>query len=170
MSTVQRTRTYAVCPACGADAGQVDHLLGQTLETAWYCDACGQRYRLKFANGSVQIETMAARKVTTVDVLVLPPQEKPVYFIVEGMRFEGEGDDDGDEYEHKRFYYMEHSCPTNWLKPDMVYFDGDTDPHGLIEFVATKDEADFPADEPYGPNDRDLAVQAFVEEQITLKG
>ncbi len=166
---VQRTKTYAVCPACEADAGCIDHLLGTTTKTWWYCDSCGQRYQLMFhADGTVDITIAAGRTVTTVDLLMLPPQEKPVYFIVEGMRFEDESWQRGDmsETDHKHFHYESHSCPTNWLKPQMVYFDGDSDPHGLIEFVATKDDTDFPPEENHGPNDRDFAMIAMIEREI----
>ncbi len=108
-------------------------------------------------------------KVMTVDVLRLPPQSKPVYFVVEGMRFEDEGpfrDDDITNEEHKQFYYEEHSCPVNWLKPTMVYFDGDTDPHGLIEFVSTVDSSAIPTDENTSPNDHDRAVETLIESAI----
>lgn len=165
--TVQRTKTYAVCPACGADAGCVDHLLGQALTTRWYCDACGQRYELAFSlGGGVVISRVEGRKVRTVDLLVLQPQAKPVYFIVEGLRFEEDGSE-RDEDEEKRFYYDEHSCPTNWLHPEMVYFNGDSDPHGLIEFVATRDDTGFPSKELHGPNARDAAMEAFIETRVT---
>lgn len=163
MAIVTRTKTYAVCPACEKDAGAIDHLLGQILSTRWYCQSCGQSYSLTFsADGTVEISLAVGRKVTTVDVLVLKPQEKPVYFVVDGMRFEGEGHDDREENDHKQFYYEEHSCPTNWFKPTMMYFDGDDDPHGVIEYVATRDDSDFPEDQAYGPNDRDRAVVEFI--------
>lgn len=165
MSIVQRTKTYAICPSCGADAGSVDHLLGQETKTSWYCDSCGKRYGLTFhVSGDVEVYDVPGRKVTTTDLLVLKPQEKPVYFIVEGMRFEGEdSNSDRSEDDHKQFFYESHSCPTNWFKPEMVYFDGDSDPHGLIEYVATIDTATLPPDENYGPNDRDAALVALIE-------
>ncbi len=119
---VKRTTTYAVCPSCGKDAGTVDHLLGiAVVKTAWYCDHCGERYSLDFkADGSVQIEQMPGERIVkTFDVLRLPPQDKDVYFIVSGMRFEpGEN--------HAEYFYESHSCPTNWLRPEMVYHDGDS--------------------------------------------
>lgn len=157
---VTRIRAYAVCPSCGADAGAVDHLIGTETKTAWYCDSCGRRYRLEFKqDGSVDIEAIAGRKISTVDLLVLKPQDKPVYFLVEGMRFEEFPDND------KQFYYESHSCPTNWLEPVMVYHDGDADPHGLIEFVATRDDSLFPREKNFGPSDRDRAMVEFIKEK-----
>lgn len=188
---VQRTKTYAVCPSCGQDAGSVDHLLNLKTSTSWYCDSCGEKYALTFhGGGRVDIAKDKGRKVTTLDLLVLRPQDKPVYFIVEGMRFEDEpsvidkihynaaklrGESvtleisertDTEEHGHKQFYYESHSCPTNWLKPEMVYFDGDSDPHGVIEFVAYVDSASLPPDENFGPNAHDDALVAFIERNL----
>ncbi len=168
MSTVQRTQTYAICPHCGKDAGQVDHLLGRDIETRWSCKSCGGGYRLQFTvDGTVTVAPTADRTIKTMDVLVLEPQLSPVYFIVEGMRFEPA--DDRDEHDSKEFYYEEHSCPTNWLKPEMVYFEGDSDPHGLLKFVTHVDADVLPPDENFGPNDHDAALVALIEAQIAAK-
>ncbi len=140
-----------------------------TLKTAWYCDACGQRYELVFdpsyADGVEVTLLPGERTVKTLDLLVLRPQDKPVYFVVEGSRLEGMADPEGyNEEDGKRFMYEEHSCPINWLRPEVIYHDGDADPHGIIKFVATRDASTFPADEPVGPNDRDDELTRFIEE------
>lgn len=187
---VAQTVTRIVCPHCEQPAGQIDHLIGRPIQTRWHCDACGGGYALEIAAaGDVFVEPMPDRTITTIDVLVLKPQDKPVYFVVKGRRFTGGPttqdklrasaarlsgqmqnatftEAPGDEDDRKRFYYESHSCPTNWLKPEMVYYDGDDDPHGLLEFVAWCDESTLPDDQDYGPNDRDGALVAFVEQQI----
>jgi len=162
---VQRTKTYAVCPTCQADAGEVDHLLGTKVSTRWYCDACGHNYQLAFSeDGAVAISPLPGRRITTLNVLKLPPQEKPVFFVVKGMRFEAATtDQDQDQEDSTRFFYEEHSCPTNWLKPEMVYYDGDCDPHGLIQFVTARDESTLPPDEAVSPNDHDQAIIDLIE-------
>lgn len=170
MSTVQRTKTYAVCPHCHADAGCIDHLLGREMQTRWSCDACGGGYRLVFSAGGVVISPTADRTIKTLDVLVLEPQLSPVYFIVEGRRYEPYLDDvDRTERDHKQFYYEEHSCPTNWFKPVMVYVDGDSDPHGVLKFVTHVDADALPPDQNFGPNDHDAALVALIEAQIAAK-
>ncbi len=92
------------------------------------------------------------------DLLVLPPTDKPIYFIVER-----EDNPDYREPSHWKFAYESHSCPTNWLDPVHIVHDGDSDPHGLIRYIGTKLEADLPPDENWGPNDRDFAFDAWVE-------
>lgn len=159
---------HIVCPNCGnADGFACGHILSGEERREfgpWFCDGCGYSIRGRKTADGIEIEPTSERKIRTVDVLMLPPQETPVYFVVEGARYEGQRHGgDTPEAEHKRFYYEEHSCPTNWLEPVMVYHDGDSDPHGLIEFVATRDDATFPPDENYGPNDRDRAMIEFIE-------
>lgn len=148
-----KMRAHIVCPNCGnGDNFSCDHvLLGESRQFGpWCCKQCGHAIRgQRAADGSIDIERVAGERLhKTVDLLVLKPQDKPVYFIVEGMRFEyapshPDHDPDRDENDSKQYLYEEHSCPTNWLKPEMVYHDGDSDPHGLIEFVATRDDRTF---------------------------
>lgn len=109
--------------------------------------------------------TPARTSYETFDIVMIPPQTKPIYFIVKSMRYEG-GDIDTPVDDHKQYYYEEHSCPTNWLQPEMMYFDGDSDPHGVIKYVATRDVSTFPPNEVWGPDPRDLAMTAFIEEHL----
>lgn len=38
--------------------------------------------------------------------------------------------------EEKEYFYETHSCPTNWIGEAVcIIEDGDTDPHGFLEFV-----------------------------------
>jgi hypothetical protein len=70
------------------------------------------------------------------DILKLPPQEKAVYFIVEAWC--------PDDQDTTTYHYEEGSCPCDFFhKLDTIIVDGDTDPHGLFEFVKTTDELDF---------------------------
>ena len=60
-----------------------------------------------------------------------------VFFVME-ERFARPGPNEtNEEYqEHLRFFYEEHSCPTNWIGHCVaVIKNGDTDPHGFLEYV-----------------------------------
>ncbi len=91
----------------------------------------------------------------TYELLVLPPQDKPVYFIVER---DATNQDDGD----RKFLYESHSCPTNWLDPVFMSHDSDSDPHGLIRYIGHKDENELPPNESHGPNARDFAFEEWI--------
>lgn len=168
MMMKSRSKQVLPCPHCGKGDHDVDALPVGREVGPWYCKVCGLAFSLVRLpeDGTFEVTLRPeTRKVETLDLLMLPPQDQAVYFVVKGMRFE---DKKADPYvtdkEHKAYYYDEHSCPTNWLAPEMVYYEGDSDPHGLIRFVATKDLSEFPPDEAHGPNDHDAAVEAFIEQ------
>lgn len=77
------------------------------------------------------------KKVLT--LLRLDPQPKPVYFVVEA----GYADDDPNVDETStaeslnRYYFEEGSCPTNFVRCELIVSEGDTDPHGIFEWVRT---------------------------------
>jgi hypothetical protein len=169
MSIRTVTSQHAVCPHCDATGGSIDHLLPMhpgLLAGPWYCDTCGGAYSIRVtAIGAVTVEKSPGRKIETRDVLILPPQDKPVYFVVSGMRFEGAPwqRPDDDPKEQKRYFYEEHSCPVNWLKPEVVWYDGDSDPHGVIEYVATVDVAAIPPEEDVTPNEHNDALVEIIQ-------
>lgn len=128
------TRTFMICPDCGAHTNfSVDHLeAGQSFGT-WYCDECGCGYKGNAAGAATQVQKVESRFSKTLDLLVLEPHDKPIYFVMAGKRYHAKP---GDEYDGKRYFYEEHSCPINWIGDTvMISVDGDTDPHGFLKFV-----------------------------------
>lgn len=70
------------------------------------------------------------------DILRLPPQEKAVYFVVEAFL--------PDDLETTEYHYEEGSCPSDFFhRLEKIITDGDTDPHGLFEFVRTTEPLEF---------------------------
>lgn len=139
------------CLSCGAAMSSVDHLFAEPRSFGtWYCDGCGKGHRGEVRGGVLRAELVPGEELKqTSVVLELPPQGKPVYFLVRGMRFTKERLADADCADRDRFFYEEHSCPTNWLEPIEILHDGDTDAHGLIKYVGTierppRDDANDP--------------------------
>ncbi len=131
---------YIVCPGCGKGPKQVSHLeVG--AKTAWYCDECGVRFRLHVLSAdAVDCEVIPGeRKEKTIVTL---RSEVPVTIRVEGMNLINREnfDDDGTTPELRdRYFYEEHTCPTNFLGVLNVSDDaGDTDPHGIFKYVKTE--------------------------------
>ncbi len=55
------------------------------------------------------------------------------YFVIEGIN---EYPCPYDELQSQnRFFYEEHTCPTSFIRIPLIVKDGDTDPHGLFEFI-----------------------------------
>jgi hypothetical protein len=57
----------------------------------------------------------------------------PIYFVVEGL---SEWPLSLDEMnQHQKYFYEQHTCPTNFIRIPLIAVDGDVDPHGIFEFV-----------------------------------
>lgn len=142
---VTYTKTFLVCPHCAHHTNSsIDHLEAGRHFGPWFCDECGGSF-LGVANGADTVLTKHhERQTKTLDLLVLEPTEKPIYFILDGIQFGEDG--------NKEYLYEEHSCPTNWLRNiRLVSVDGDIDPHGFMEFVRHVPAGTMPDD----PNDED---------------
>src|SRR3990167_1571469 len=77
-------------------------------------------------------------------------KDGPVFFVMDHARYhDGESESDEENQSHQRFFFEEHSCPTNWLAECVaVIEDGDCDPHGFLDFVRAVDVSeDFDADD-----------------------
>lgn len=63
----------------------------------------------------------------------------------------------------KEYFYNEHTCPTNFLDVELICENGDTDPHGIFEFVdAVWMTDEYLAAEEKGEKDEYLA-QVFPQ-------
>jgi hypothetical protein len=72
-------------------------------------------------------------------VLKLSPQNSDVFVVVPNRQYirtkiELEKPEFIDS-DASKFYFEEHSCPTNWLNVCAIMVNGDQDPHGLFQFV-----------------------------------
>ena len=154
MKAELRGKTYIRCPDCGKGENRVCHLFDMSFPVdfgPWYCDACGTGYKGTI-RGTADIEIALCdtpRLLKVVDVLVLEPQDRPLYVAVASKDY-GCGLDD------KRYLYEEHTCPTNWTRDvEMLMIGSNTDPHGLFQYLGTEYVPDDFFD---GDNDEALAT------------
>lgn len=137
MNTSSETRTYVHCPECNGKVGTIDHLGVGARPGPWWCDDCGAGYFMEIGAHGVSCRRVPDRRWVPVRVsMVLPPQTKPITFIVDTHAFDRDGEALGESC---AYFYNEHTCPTNWLQQvEDVIFDGEGDPHGLFEWVSTE--------------------------------
>jgi ribosomal protein L37AE/L43A len=132
--TFQKTERYVKCPACGKSEHAVSHLPPET-KTAWYCHDCGAKFKVYvISHNFVDCEVVAGEKMEK--RLVTLRSLEPVTLLVEGMVLLP---DDGEE-ESLRYFYDEHTCPTNFMGQivEIVDANGDKDPHGIFAFVKSE--------------------------------
>ncbi len=128
---------YIHCPGCGKQEFAVSHLPVGT-KTAWYCDECGVKFHLHILS-ETEVATFLDDSERKEKTLVTLRSETPVTLVVEGMRFVRDGQPENGT-EHDRYFYDEHTCPTNYLPRTLKVVDetGSDDPHGIFRYVKTE--------------------------------
>lgn len=141
------TKRTIVCPECSNDTGaSIEHLINPQKDTKfgpWYCDECGTSFEgLVDMSGQVFVKPNPNNKAHEAMTLVsLPPQTEPFYFLLKRKVWTRQNEEVDLDLD---YYINEHSCPTNWLRDiEVVMFDGDADPHGVIRHVRTIEMKDF---------------------------
>lgn len=196
-ATFKKPEVYIHCPFCGEGEHRVDHLFeyaqdpkkspGGLFEAGpWHCKniACLRVFNLQaFADESVKtIETERASNEIYAPVYVLLRRgdlfilldahthiDRTAYMSGEPMCQE--------KQDQIRYYYEEHTCPTNWMQGcvHMLSLDGDTDPHGAFDFVRAMtypevwkgQEARQPS--TWGHENEDVLIAAFPELRMSKR-
>lgn len=105
------------------------------------CEFCGRAF--KFSLEIIDHEVYFKEIVETFDskpvfVLLQCRDASNVYVVLNTYVYK-HGNEDFDL--DKSYYYNEHTCPTNWLKGDVIKIldseDMEDDPHGIFQYVAT---------------------------------
>lgn len=162
---------FAICPWCGEQSGgRVDHLYGDALPASfgpWYCKECRKPFRGKVnAPGDVTIERAEGHKdrfSRSMALLKFDGKDGPVFFVMDHNRYWPSDEEGTDEQNqgHQRYFFEEHSCPTNWLRECVAVIEnGDCDPHGFLQFVRAVDVPDD-FDEDAGANWQTLFPEVF---------
>ena len=121
------------CTNCNNHEFTITHLMNKKWKGnfgPWHCDNCGVSFNGEFRNKKLYIER--ANSTIKKDTLVCLKKDN-IYLIVKGICLD-------DSIEHDEYHYEEKTCPTNYLSRVMVIIDaedGDTDPHGIFEYVET---------------------------------
>ena len=137
MATVTEEKIYTICPACEEKDKSCGHIQPGGSFGPWYCDSCGEGYRGKRLDedGSFVLERTFEKKH---DILVaLGNPEGKILLFVKGMAFGPSGDPLVIDHERKRYFYEQHTCPTNFLRVETVVDmeTMDDDPHGLFRYL-----------------------------------
>lgn len=156
MSTIY-TKDFCVCPWCEARTDSaLDHLYDKPGGTfgPWYCSEC----RAPFSGRINAPHDVTLWKEQNADSAFSPSvalirfdgKDGPTFFVMKHDRCRAAPDEtDEQNQEHQRYFFEEHSCPTNWLRECVaVIQNGNTDPHGFLTFVRAVDVGnDFDEDD-----------------------
>lgn len=135
-----KVRLYIPCPSCTDGSWRADQL-HEGQSTTWTCNSCHREANILRVDYNDFRTTPTGRKETPV-VVTLRSDTKPAITVrLNTWKYAHSQKDTKKEYEeHQRFYYDEHTCPTNWIKQvEEISVGKDKDPHGIFEFVSCED-------------------------------
>jgi hypothetical protein len=111
---------------------------------------------------------MTNDKVKTLDILVLPPQDKPVFFFVIGDRDDPKGVSSNDIAQteaSKSILYNDITCPTNWMgRVVEISTEGNHDPHGLFRYLRDIPFEDYKKVEKYLSGEETTSPKVYIDE------
>ncbi len=140
MKASVHTATFLGCPTCGNEHAFLLHPRIEKMGyfTKWSCQLCHQVYSGSRVRGQWELTLTSAVKPTYV-LLSIPPQDKPVYFVVKAKN-SPHSVGTAESEEHNRFYYEENSSLTNHIPVEAIFgWNGrayDQNADGLAKYVA----------------------------------
>jgi hypothetical protein len=119
------------CAECGSDSWKFHMELHATAHPyQWVCDTCGTEMQLVFSdNGTAVSQVSTGRRCNRTLCLFTFANVERLCVIADGIRWDFNTDED------QRYYYEEHTCPTNLLRCEEIFFNGEGDPHGILTLV-----------------------------------
>lgn len=109
-------------------------------------------------------QDIAKKKAMELVLLKFDGKDGPVFFVLEkDYSSRNLSECDADYQEQQRYFYEEHSCPTNWINNIVAVIEnGDDDPHGFLEYVRT-----VPVQEQRAQDDalnfREIFPEAYIK-------
>lgn len=135
-----KVQLHIPCLSCIDGKWRADQLnIGQG--TRWACQSCQMEFNVtRVSDGDFEVEP-TGRRNTPVTVTLRSQTVPPITVKLNTWKWAHSQNDAQEEYEsHEQYYYDEHTCPTNWVRDiEEIECEGDTDPHGLFEFVSVVD-------------------------------
>lgn len=142
------------CPNCDNVVAKIDDgdvlanlndKMGREHHNTYDCQVCGNDYSVVLKDGIHELEiNNTPMSKRTLDLLKFYDSKKPFYLVVDGYTHKYKV---GDDYKYKignlEYYYGEHTCTINFIRTCGISYNGNTDPHGLFEFVRSVDVDDI---------------------------
>lgn len=141
MSIVQiqtETKLTATCPKCKGHNFTVGHMIEKDNSWSWNCVNCYTNWQFTYKDKVLQMEEIPIRFLKGLALVKYAGNSvnEKLYFIIQVyFHYDKDGKLDVEWEDRKRYYIEEHTCPTNLVSCEAIIYNGDTDPHGVLEYV-----------------------------------
>lgn len=122
------TKRYIACPECNSAMSSVDHLYEENRNTSFgpcHCSKCGTEIRGEIKDGDLSVRKTG--NIVKWQLILLRHCHIEDFYLVL-VDFER-------THDQHAYIYNNHTCPVNYLRVEHTIYQGDSDYHGLFEFV-----------------------------------
>jgi hypothetical protein len=135
-----KVQLHVPCPGCLNGKHRADQLSIEQ-STRWTCNECHLEFNIKRISEYYFETGLTGRKETPITVTLQSITEPKITLKLNTWKYAHSQDMSEEDFrENSRYFYDEHTCPTNWVHEiEQIEFNGDTDPHGVFEFVSVED-------------------------------
>ena len=118
------------CAECGEHTFRFHcGIHNDSQEYWWPCEKCGRQMKLVFSDGGRAVtQAPTPRRCDSTLVLFSVDGYPALKFIQDGIAWDG-------NLSGGRYYYEEHTCPSNIVKCREVFHHADDDPHGVFRVI-----------------------------------
>jgi hypothetical protein len=112
---------------------------GATVD--WSCNECRVCFHIQRLDAyNFRIESTGMKDLP-ITVTLRSKTVPPITLKLNAWKYPDSQHDTKEEFEeHERYYFNEHTCPTNYMSQiEQIEIEGDIDPHGVFEFVSVED-------------------------------
>jgi hypothetical protein len=134
-----KIKLFIPCTSCTEGNWQASHLpVG--FKTKWTCQVCRTQSNIERLDENNFEVVPTGRKDTPITVTLQSITEPKITLKLNAWRCaHSQNESDEDLRSSEQYFYNEQTCPTNWVSQIVqMEFQGDTDPHGVFEFVSVK--------------------------------
>lgn len=128
-----KTYIQTGCLSCKSEINDINNRINAITTTNIYCHECGANNEYIINNNVIHGKLV--ERTEEKGIALLKYVDDPSLLILVETYFHYENGKLTAESYDSSFYFEESTCPTNYLKCAVISHNGDTDPHGVFQFV-----------------------------------
>lgn len=140
INPIIKTKRVIECPECEQHEFTIEHLFAAHMNgraCQWSCGECSHRFNFVVKDDVFTMEKIEQNHWRSL-VLLQSEVDPKLYIVTKGftrLMKDGVRPPYEETAEHNRYYYEEHTCPTNFMSVERIIYNGDYDPHGIFKYV-----------------------------------
>jgi hypothetical protein len=137
-----KMKIFLQCPACEKGEFAVSHIVAGQSFGPWCCESCGTYVEGVREGATFELKILPDLKREKITVTLQSKTVPPITLKLNSWQYipgttAAPPLTPERAWDNATYFYNEHTCPTNFMREVAeIIFQGDSDPHGVFEFVS----------------------------------